>query len=39
MMGMEMTMKVDSISFDELDPSIFELPENIKTLVGKAEGK
>lgn len=39
MMGMEMTMKLDSISFDEIEPSVFELPENVKTLAKKAEEK
>jgi hypothetical protein len=38
MMGMEMSMKIASVSFEPVDPSVFALPENIKTLIGKSEG-
>lgn len=39
MMGMEMTMTINSIEFEEVDDSVFALPDNIKTLVEKAEGQ
>ncbi|HVS13180.1 MAG TPA: hypothetical protein VMV46_04605 [Thermoanaerobaculia bacterium] len=39
MMGMEMTMRLDSVSFEPIDPSVFALPENIRTLVARTEGQ
>lgn len=35
-MGMEMTMKLDAIELDEIDDSVFALPENIKSLAEQA---
>lgn len=33
-MGQEQTMTIESIEFGDLDPALFELPEEIKSLVG-----
>lgn len=38
MMGMEMKIKIEDISFEDVDDSTFELPENIKVLAEKAKG-
>jgi hypothetical protein len=37
MMGMEMKMVLETVVFDQVDPSVYALPETIKTLVAGAK--
>lgn len=39
MMGMEMKMVFDTVEFDQVEASIFALPETIKTLAASAKGE
>jgi hypothetical protein len=37
MMGQEMSMKIDTISFEAIAPEVFEVPASIKTLAEKVK--